>query len=227
METGSSYHWSDHMGAARNLFPHADRRAERFQHELTLLARCLDLAQRKLHPDRCLPDNLIVQVDNTTRESKNQHFGLFLSYLTGKVFKSIECHYLQVLHTKNELDQRFSTLSSLIKQADSIEDLSDLQDYMSKNMTSALKRELIVEIIPNTNHLWRFCRRSDIVSGQIDESDLKVAKKDDSDVVLTVKQWMSSVEPSQGPVPSSFFRQRREPAWTRQSGSTFRRTGMT
>ena len=45
----------------------------------TLLARCLDLAQRKLHPDRCLPDNLIVQVDNTTRESKNQHFGLFLS----------------------------------------------------------------------------------------------------------------------------------------------------
>ena len=191
-----------------------------------LLARCLDLAQRKLHPDRCLPDNLIVQVDNTTRESKNQHFGLFLSYLTGKVFKSIECHYLQVSHTKNELDQRFSTLSSLIKQADSIEDLSDLQDYMSKNMTSALKRELIVEIIPNTwnfqtwfaqsgisisglvsthlephaNHLWRFCRRSDIVSGQIDESDLKVAKKDDSDVVLTVKQWMSSVEPSQDPI---------------------------
>ena len=192
----------------------------------TLLARCLDLAQRKLHPDRCLPDNLIVQVDNTTRESKNQHFGLFLSYLTGKVFKSIECHYLQVSHTKNELDQRFSTLSSLIKQADSIEDLSELQDYMSKNMTSALKRELIVEIIPNTwnfqtwfaqsgisisglvsthlephaNHLWRFCRRSDIVSGQIDESDLKVAKKDDSDVVLTVKQWMSSVEPSQDPI---------------------------
>ena len=38
------------------------------------------------------------------------------------------------------------------------------------------------------------------MSGQIDESDLKVAKKDDFDVVLTVKQWMSSVEPSQDPI---------------------------
>ena len=94
-----------------------------------------------------------MQVDSTPRESKNQHFALFLSFLASSVFKSVECHHLQVSHTKNELDQRFSTLASIIKHAESIEDLGELRDYMQLHMTTALNRKLVVEILQNT---WNF-----------------------------------------------------------------------
>ncbi|CAE7298360.1 unnamed protein product [Symbiodinium sp. CCMP2592] len=190
----------------------------------TILARCLDIAQESLEEGQSLPDHLLVQVDNTTRESKNQHFALFLSYLASSVFKSVECHYLQVSHTKNELDQRFSTMASIIKQAECIEDLEELRDYIKSHMTTAEHRKLVVEILPNTwnfqewfavtgiqlsglvsthfepyaNHVWRFQRRAD-VSGEI-VSELRNVTPDDGDVVLTVKQFMCSQNPSQDPV---------------------------
>ncbi len=61
----------------------------------------------------------------------------FLAYLQGTgAFASCEMQFLQVSHTHNELDQRFSTMACKIKQAESIENMEDLKEYLEVHMTS-------------------------------------------------------------------------------------------
>ena len=154
----------------------------------------------------------------------------FSSLISRGLFRSAEAHFLQVDHTHNELDQRFSTMSVQIKKAECLEDIPDLVHFLKQNMTAAGNWDLVIEELTNTmdfksflgdahmhiqgltsthlqphaNHLWRMCSRVDVdqsASGQIEclHPDWKSLQEDPQDVVLIVKQYLSSPAPTQNP----------------------------
>ena len=200
----------------------------------TITSRILDLMQKQLDdlgPEYGFPSELVVMCDNTPREAKNSHYGCYLASLVARgLFTATECHFLQVDHTHNELDQRFSTMASHIKQAQCIEDMSDLVAYLQSHMTAAANRTLIIEelkgtmdfksflsgvnlhltgltsthLAPHANHHWRFASRLSIDEsffGSIEchHPDWQSFQEDPADVVLTVKQYLSSPKHSQPP----------------------------
>lgn len=198
----------------------------------TILARVLDLLTQKLHKlsaELSLPPVLVINVDNTARESKNSFFGSFCATLVHRgIFQEVEVQYLQCDHTHNELDQRFSTMASKIRKADYLQDPDDLVQFLQGNMTAAAGRELVVEALPNTwnfkdwmvgydlhakgltathlepyaNHLWRFTKRYMM---DIEDKDIQIFHPDwqdqahPQDIILSVKQFMSSADLSQKP----------------------------
>lgn len=197
----------------------------------TLLARILDLTAahlRELGDTYGFPAHLCINVDNTPRESKNSHFAAFLSFLIHKrVFRSICCEYLQVDHTHNELDQRFSSLASFIKSADVLQDPEELQEWMATHMKAAAGRALKVEPVSNTwdfknwmgqvslhvegltsthvqpyaNHVWKFESRLFVTDEEVEchHPEWQHLEQHPEDVILRVKQFVSSTEWSQKP----------------------------
>ena len=201
----------------------------------TVTCRVLELMQEKLdtlgHDQFGFPGELVVMCDNTPREAKNSYFGAFLASMVSRsLFNGTECHFLQVDHTHNELDQRFSTLSSHIKQAEVIEDISDLVSYLKANVNAAANRTLVIEELkatmdfkqflssmnlhltglttthlqPHVNHMWRFAPRLSVDQahyGTIEchHPDWTSLQEHPSDVVLILKQFLSSPAHSQAP----------------------------
>ena len=149
----------------------------------TVISRLLDLCHERLNPQHSLPRNLIVAADNTTRESKNQHFANFLGYcIATEKFESAEVQFMQTGHTHNELDQRFSSVASLLSRAPILEDPTDFADWIRTHVVPPRGRCLHVEVLdatydfqkwfhglevqlaglaathlePDSNHVWRF-----------------------------------------------------------------------
>ena len=115
----------------------------------TVIARTLDLVKQKT--GQSLPRNIAIQADNTTRESKNQHFATFTSYLVAsEKFDASETQFLQVGHTHNGQDQRFSTVATVLSRAPVLEDVHDFADWIRNNVQPARGRQLHVEILGNT-----------------------------------------------------------------------------
>ena len=152
----------------------------------TLISRLLDLTREKIDPQCALPRSLLVGADNTTRESKNQHFASYMAHrVTSETFESSEVDYMQTGHTHNEQDQRFSSVASLLSRAPVLEDPEDFAEWIRKHLLPARGRALHVEVVdstwdfqlwyhklnvqmsglaathlePDTNHVWRFIRR--------------------------------------------------------------------
>ena len=74
--------------------------------QATVLSRTLDLVSSRCDSrGTCMPRTLILGVDNTCRESKNQYFMTFLAWLKStQKFDTIEVQYLQSGHSHNEQD---------------------------------------------------------------------------------------------------------------------------
>lgn len=124
--------------------------------QATVTSRALDIVNDIVTgygPGFQVPRHLLVSADNTPRESKNQFYAQYLSKLAGEVFETVELQFLQVSHTHNELDQRFSTMATIIKRAEQIDSLHSLKDYLTSHMTAAAGRQLHIEILDNT---WSF-----------------------------------------------------------------------
>ncbi|CAK9028727.1 unnamed protein product [Durusdinium trenchii] len=187
----------------------------------TITCRVLDLLHTKLQsqgPEYSFPPELVVMCDNTPREAKNAFYASYLSTLVGKqLFKQVECHFLQVNHTHNELDQRFSSMASVIKGAACLEDIADLVEYLKDHMKAAVNREIVIEELTNTmdfktwlgdanlhvqgltsthlephaNHVWRFTPRTEVdpAHGAIEchHPDWRGLPEHPQDVILTVK----------------------------------------
>ena len=152
----------------------------------TVISKVLELVHDKTG-SKTLPRNLVIGADNTTRESKNQHFANYLAYLVAKEkFDAVEVQYMTTGHTHNEQDQRFSSVATALKRAPVLEDPSDFAQWILNNVRPARGRRLHVEVLsstwdfqkwfhglgvqiaglaathlePDVNHVWRFCRRS-------------------------------------------------------------------
>ena len=95
--------------------------------EATLCAHALDLCDELLGSRGCkLPAHLQIFADNTAREARNQHFFMWCSSLVSKdVFRSVAIGFLQVGHAHNQVDQRFSVVSTELARQDILETPED------------------------------------------------------------------------------------------------------
>ena len=152
----------------------------------TIISHVLDMVKEKLG-DAAMPRSLIISADNTTRESKNQHFATYLATLvSSNKFESVELQFLQVGHTHNEQDQRFSTVATVLSRAPVLETPSDFAKWIRENVKPLKGLDLHVEVLdgtfdfqawfavlgikigglasthwePDTNHVWNFSQRS-------------------------------------------------------------------
>jgi hypothetical protein len=152
----------------------------------TIISHVLDMVKEKLG-DAAMPRSLIISADNTTRESKNQHFATYLATLvSSNKFESVELQFLQVGHTHNEQDQRFSTVATVLSRAPVLETPSDFAKWIRENVKPLKGLDLHVEVLdgtfdfqawfavlgikigglasthwePDANHVWNFPQRS-------------------------------------------------------------------
>ena len=69
----------------------------------------------------CYPPHLVISSDNTPRERKNTYFAESCSSLVQSwCFESVQVEFLQVDHTHKELNQRFTSMCSIVKTDDYI-----------------------------------------------------------------------------------------------------------
>ena len=73
----------------------------------------------RLEQTRALPPNLYLQLDNTTKENKNNMLFAYLAWLLQReVFQAIEVSFLPVGHTHEDIDQLFSCTSRRLRDRD-------------------------------------------------------------------------------------------------------------
>ena len=184
------------------------------------LDRCRALLE-SLGPSYSLPRHAILAADNTPREAKNQFFGTFAgSLVQRKHFDSIEVQFMMCGHTKNELDQRFSTIATVLSKAPVLETPEHFAECIRKNVQPLHGKELHVMVLdstwdfqamfekyncqisgltsthlqPNANHLWRFERRESLESSlvvEVNNVNWADLPQHDDDVIISVKQWLS------------------------------------
>lgn len=65
-----------------------------------------------------MPQNLIIQADNTGREQRNQWLQMYSGFLVaGQRFRSVSNVFFLVGHTHNQVDQRFVLLRAILNRA--------------------------------------------------------------------------------------------------------------
>lgn len=95
-------------------------------HVIEALHRFL-MRKRKEGP---LPSKLFVQLDNCSRENKNKFVMAFMEFLVAShVFDRVECGFLPIGHTHEDVDQAFSATSSRLRISNAIT-LSDLHSVL-------------------------------------------------------------------------------------------------
>ena len=121
--------------------------------ECTVVARLLDLIYEEYYRDcpHALPRMLAIATDNTAREAVNQTFSQFMGFLTASgVFEDVTNERLQVSHTHNEMDQRFSSTGSILARAPVLEDPEEFCDWIREHVTPPRGRKLHVEVLNTT-----------------------------------------------------------------------------
>ena len=96
--------------------------------QCTLISRCLDLAEKMLaERGLSMPSHLIVNADNTARETKNGIVAKYASFLVSQGrLQMVDVLFFRVGHTHNLQDQRFSILRSILSKAPTLETLEAL-----------------------------------------------------------------------------------------------------
>ena len=192
--------------------------------QATCLAIALDKAKEaveKMGAGHTLPRHLILSADNTPREMKNQYMATWAAWLLSQGhFDSIQFEYMMTGHTKNELDQRFSAVASILKRAHTLEDPAQFRDYLVQRLPPVHGSSLHVELLestydwqtwfgdlelslsglasthlePDTNHVWRMVLRQNAAPSEIVENNnpqWKDLPEHGNDVVLILKQSLA------------------------------------
>ena len=125
----------------------------------TCLAHLLDRCQLVVEnrPDYCLPRHLIIGADNCTRETKNAYLAQFGAFLVGRgIFDSVEFQFMVTGHTKNELDQRFSSVATILNKAGTLETPLQFANYMTHHVKPEVATEMHVEVLDATRDWQAF-----------------------------------------------------------------------
>ena len=118
----------------------------------TCINRALDLVREHQEMEgKAMPRTLIINSDNTTRESKNQFFLCSECILVAQdKFEVVHQEFLKTGHTHNELDQRFGTVATTLNRAPILETEDEFKDWLLNNVQPARGRKLHVELLTST-----------------------------------------------------------------------------
>ena len=94
------------------------------------------------------------KADNTPREHKNAGLLLFSGWLvaTGR-FASCSNSFFEVGHTHNVVDQRFSSITRLLRRCQSLQTPGAFADEVQRQLQPTCNREVVVEQLPGA-HAW-------------------------------------------------------------------------
>ena len=132
-----------------DLFPYPPSNAL-FEALLRGKSRCMDtlnLIEAGSRRGRLpLPKNLYLQLDNSSKDNKNQYLMAFLSLLTTRgVFKEIQVGFLLVGHTHEDIDAYFSHLSKSLKSKNTFV-VADLMKAFMESQELSFLPEFIQEV---------------------------------------------------------------------------------
>ena len=86
-----------------------------------------------------MPSHLVLQVDNTTAQAKNQYVFMFLSYLVmANIFESVTMNFLMVGHTHEDVDQLFGIICSLLQGSGDLLTPKDFLSHIQSNLQSRM-----------------------------------------------------------------------------------------
>jgi hypothetical protein len=103
------------------------------------------------------PDHLVVQLDNTCRENKNNLIIRWAASLVGRgTFKTVSLHYLRKGHTHEDIDQRFKILSTLLSRATLLETPDDFRTLMTKSLPVPSGQSLRVVTMHPPYDWWQY-----------------------------------------------------------------------
>jgi len=95
--------------------------------QMTLITHTLDaVAEQIKHTGRHMPANLVIQADNTCRETRNQFLLKWAAACILKgLFRTITFNYMSVGHTHIDIDQRFSIIATALAKQELLETPED------------------------------------------------------------------------------------------------------
>ena len=159
---------------------------------MTVLCHVMDDVQKILSQRGvCMPEHLVVHLDNTPSENKNSSNLSLSSYLcAANRLETVQTNFHRVGHTHGPIDQRFSIIRSLLNAAKSLETPEDFQSELASNLKGARNRQVQVTVLENsydytswlhgmgmhiagltpnpkayelhTNHVWRVVQRKSL-----------------------------------------------------------------
>ena len=165
-----------------------------------------------------VPKHLVVQLDNTCRENKNNLIIRWAAGLVGtNTFMSVSLHFLRKGHTHEDIDQRFKIISTFISKHKLLETPYEFMDCIQHEMTVPPSHKLVVRQMhppydywqhygdhniypydihnhtgPNAGHAFRLVKWEAAADSQGSCSK--------GDVVLLVKHYMKDVRAAQAPI---------------------------
>ena len=121
-----------------------------------LIARSLDKAAGALaEVNTQMPVHFALQADNTCREEKNTVALTQLAVLVGQDrFKSATASFAGVGHSHIDIDQRFSDVSTKLKNTCVLEEPADFQRVVKEKVRGARGRAVESELVPDA-HDWK------------------------------------------------------------------------
>lgn len=115
---------------------------------LEYVGRSIDHAKNCLQDRNSpIPQHLVLQLDNTCRENKNNTMilGLALQVARGH-FCSIMVNFMEVSHTHNDQDQRFAVARLHLRSAPCLQDPKAFVEALQNKMVGCQGRSVFVEL---------------------------------------------------------------------------------
>lgn len=165
-----------------------------------------------------IPSNLVIQLDNTCRENKNN---LILRWAAGLVgastFSSVSLHFLRKGHTHEDIDQRFKIISTLISKQKLLETPYEFMDCIHNHMTVPPSHRLFVRQMQPPYDYWEHYADASIYTRDVHNhtgphaahafrlikwqgTDAPPGSYANGDVVLLVKHFMKDARAAQAPI---------------------------
>ena len=160
-------------------------------------SRCMDTLNIIEPGSRCgalpLPKNLYLQLDNSTKDNKNQYLMAFLSLLTTRgIFREIQVGFLLVGHTHEDIDAYFSHQSKSLKSKNTFV-VADLMKAFMESQELLFLPKFIQEVADFKSFINGFlCSGTSHIIGLGDKHLFKFYV--DSDGVHVMKYKKSAVD---------------------------------
>lgn len=113
-----------------------------------------------------IPEDLYIQLDNTTKDNKNRFFMAFCVYLIHiGMFRRLTVNFLPIGHTHEDIDRRFSRVSVHLKQRTTAT-ISDLHQALQNSQP--IRTECFVSRVEGMNNFSMAIVQQRLVVPQVD-----------------------------------------------------------
>ncbi len=110
-------------------------------HFLEIVCQTLEEVSRIcMEQGRPMPEHLIIQVDNTVSQAKNETTALFLAWLVvTKKYKTVNLFFLMVGHTHEDIDQLFAVIMFILLQKGHFQTPEEMLEHLEPELQARMQ----------------------------------------------------------------------------------------